>query len=102
MFMRYIIVFIALFFLLSPEVSTNLQAQQTTVESRDPNLLNDEAQANEQAGINEAETAQTSSNDDMDSSGGSSTSDNRSGDFDVFKPSEDISEDLAVPFPVDI
>ena len=23
-------------------------------------------------------------------------------DFDVFRPSEDISEDLAVPFPVDI
>ncbi len=27
---------------------------------------------------------------------------NQSGDFDVFQPSEEISEDLAVPFPADI
>ena len=31
-----------------------------------------------------------------------SSTDNEQSDFDVFQPSEEISEDLSVPFPVDI
>ena len=35
-------------------------------------------------------------------SGEENSTDPDSGEFDVFKPSEDIAEDLSVPFPVDI
>lgn len=86
--MKYIFVFISLFYFFQP-----VYAQQETAidnPNGDKTILENgqevvEENADKQEAVEQASEAQVSES-----------------DFDVFRPSEDISEDLAVPFPVDI
>lgn len=58
--------------------------------------------ADETSASAENNTAAPDPVEDQPASNGGITENGDNGDFDVFRPSEEISEDLAVPFPADI
>lgn len=105
--MKYIIVFIGLYLISIPVTS------QDTVGIDNPNdpVLENEPNPNQNSPVRGSPNKETDSKETavkqevpaaVEESQQEQANASSESDFDVFRPSEDISEDLAVPFPIDI
>jgi len=98
--MKYIIVFTGLFLFFC-----SAQAQEASVIDTQDKASQEAAKSNANTSTDSTTNEQTIEEEPDQSSTVIETaekSESAEPNFDVFRPSEDISEDLAVPFPVDI